>query len=324
MGLSLTRAERRRCRLHGLALGVALVVPVGCNARALEEEPFSADDQGVEGATADDRGEADVDADDDADDDANDDTDDEGMTFGTDDGACGGFVSDCDVPPGDDGTCDFWAQDCPSGEKCTPIASTPGSGAWDAHTCVPAGSHGVGEPCTLEDGSQGADTCDEVSFCYDIDPETTIGTCVGLCQGPESSPTCPAGSGVPGECKKLGGGILNLCLTPCNPLLSGECPTGEACIAAYEGDEPSAPSCQPLDAEGTVGESCDCANCCAQGHECVSAADYGSSCASDRCCTEYCDVSETAFVCAGAGQQCVPLFDPKTPELGNVGRCVLP
>ncbi len=83
-------------------------------------------------------------------------------------------------------------------------------------------------------------------------------------------------------------------------------------------------SVSPPAIEGTAGEECSCVNCCAAGHMCVPAAEYGPGCAFDLCCTEYCDVDDTSFVCQGADQVCVPLFDPSTPELGHVGRCVLP
>lgn len=249
------------------------------------------------------------------DEDSGDDDDDDG-----DD--CGGFLGCEDVTPLE--MCDFWAQSCPPSEKCTALASTPGSGTWDANVCVPFGTDGVGQFCTLADGPPGTDTCDAVSLCYDIDPQTGVGVCIGLCQGPEAMPTCPSGAGPHAQCKQTSSGVLNICLGSCNPLLPGECGTGQNCVAAFEGQDLSGFICFPPAAEGLSGEECDCANCCAAHHMCVTAADYGPDCAFDLCCTQYCDSEDATFVCDGTDQVCVALFDPNTPEFGNVGRCVVP
>ena len=124
------------------------------------------------------------------------------------------------------------------------------------------------------------------------------------------------------SCRKLNQGVLNICLTSCNPLLTGECPMGQTCVAAFEGQELDGFICFPPAAEGVSGDECSCANCCAQGHMCVSAAEYGPGCQFDLCCTEYCD-TEGSDACSGSGQSCVALFDPSTPEVGNVGQCVV-
>ena len=42
-------------------------------------------------------------------------------------------------------------------------------------------------------------------MCYDIDPDTGIGTCVELCSGTLSNPACPITNH---ECKLLNDGIL--------------------------------------------------------------------------------------------------------------------
>lgn len=111
-----------------------------------------------------------------------------------------------------------------------------------------------------------------------------------------------------------------MCFPDCNPILAGECRAGQNCVAAYEGEQLGGFICFPPAAEGT----CTCAYCCAAHHMCVAAEDHGPGCAFDACCTEYCDVDDISFVCQGADQVCVPLFDPATPEIGNVGRCVVP
>jgi len=244
--------------------------------------------------------------------------------FPDDTGAgCGSFLGCDDVESPGPLHCDHWAQDCPPGEKCTPIASTPGSGAWDANVCVPAGAQGVGEPCELADGPLGTDTCDEESMCYDIDAQTGIGVCIGFCLGSEASPTCSEES-VGATCRQNGAGILNLCLPACNPLLAGECPSGQNCTAAFEGQDLQGFTCFPPAAEALSGEECDCANCCAAGHMCVQAAEYGPDCAFDLCCTRYCDTDDPTPQCDGTDQVCVPLFPPDTPEVGDVGHCVVP
>jgi len=257
------------------------------------------------------------------DDDDNADPGEDGWGEDGDDG-CRTFLGcDDDVPPPPE-MCDFWAQDCPTGEKCTAIASTPGNPTWDANVCVPAGDGAVGEPCTTADGPQGADTCDGVSLCHEIDPSTGVGTCVGFCLAPEASPNCPEGSGPHAECRKTSNPILNLCLGSCNPLLAGECAPWQVCVAAFEGQKLGGFICYPPADDGISGEECGCANCCAEHHMCVPAEDYGPDCAFDICCTEYCDTEDPSFVCQGTDQVCVALFDPNTPEFGNVGRCVLP
>jgi len=243
-------------------------------------------------------------------------------TFG-DDGACGDFVSCYDLPPEErEEDCNYWSQDCPAGEKCT-ITSSDETSSWDAYRCVPTGEGAIGEPCTTAEGPRGTDTCNADSLCYQIDATTGIGECVGFCAAPERNPVCPDGSGPLTRCKKQGN-HLALCIPSCNPLLSGECPAGQVCVAEHEGVELTGFTCFPPATEGTSGEECGCANCCAAQHKCVSAEDFGSDCAFDFCCTRYCDTEDASFTCQGTDQVCVVLFDPNTPEFGNVGRCVLP
>ncbi len=190
--------------------------------------------------------------------------------------------------------------------------------------CAPAGRHGVGEACSVVSEPLGADSCDRASKCMDVDWETGIGTCVGFCLGPETEPTCPLDSGPTTRCKKLSQGSLNLCLSNCNPLLAGECPTGQNCVANFVANELEGFICFPPAALGTSGDECSCANCCAPQHMCVTAERYGPGCADERCCTELCDVDDASFTCEDADQVCVPLFDANTPEIGHVGNCVMP
>ncbi len=265
-------------------------------------------------------------------------------------GTCGSLTgSDGDTNDGDDGDagdtggedcdtflgcmdvacltnqCDWWAQDCGAGEKCGAIVSTPGGGSWDANVCMSVGCEPPGAPCMKVDDpavcSGQTDTCDATSICINVDADTGIGTCVEMCTGSPEDPACPQ-TGL--QCAQLNGGVLNLCVPGCDPLLPGSCPDGEACSPAYQGDSISSFICFPAAAEGISGESCECANCCADGHTCTSAASYGPDCADDLCCTEYCDVTDLAFTCVGQGQQCIALFDPNDPNYANVGACQIP
>ena len=158
-------------------------------------------------------------------------------------------------------------------------------------------------------------------MCYNIDPETGFGTCIELCTGTLDNPACPISGN---DCKILNNGVLPLCLDGCDPLVAGSCPEDENCVAAFEGDTLDGFICFPPAAEGITGESCECANCCADGHMCTSAELYGPGCEYDLCCTEYCDLNDAAFTCAGPDQQCVALFDPADPLYANVGACMVP
>ena len=54
------------------------------------------------------------------------------------------------------------------------------------------------------------------------------------------------------------------------------------------------------------------------------AATYGQGCAFNLCCTEYCDVTDGGFTCAGSGQQCVALFEATDQYYASVGACMVP
>ncbi len=158
-------------------------------------------------------------------------------------------------------------------------------------------------------------------MCYDIDPNTGVGTCTEFCVGTAQSNSCPQTGN---ECNMLNNGVLNLCLPDCNPLNAGECPPGQICVAAYQGSSLGGFICFPPAAQGTSGEECTCANCCAEGHLCTDAGSYGVDCAFNLCCTEYCDLNDGSFTCQGTGQVCVPLFSASDPNFANVGACLVP
>ncbi|MGB1698914.1 MAG: hypothetical protein ACPHRO_03095 [Nannocystaceae bacterium] len=319
--------------LRAALAALTLLAPLGCTKR-------SGLTGGSEGASDGDATDSDADTDAEA---TGSDTND--ASGGSDEsGTCGSLTGiDGDSAAGDTGgedcdsflgcmdvaclisTCDWWAQDCGAGQKCSAIVSTPGSGSWDANVCMSVGCEPPGAPCMKVDDpapcSNPTDTCDATSICMSVDADTGIGTCVEMCTGSPEDPACPQ-TGL--QCAQLNGGVLNLCVPGCDPLLPGSCPDGEACSPAYQGDSISSFICLPAAAEGISGESCECANCCADGHTCTSAASYGPNCADDLCCTEYCDLNDAAFTCAGQDQQCIALFDASDPNYADVGACQIP
>ncbi len=234
---------------------------------------------------------------------------------------CESFLGCLDVKPPIP-SCDFWDdEDCEEGEKCTPIPSTPGSGAWDLFVCVPAGTEAPGSTCSFIDATSGEDTCDATSMCLDVDADTGEGTCTELCVGSAENNSCPQTGNT---CWLLNDGQLPVCLGDCSPLNTGECPPGQTCTAGFEGGTLNGFICFAPAASGITGEECDCANCCADGHLCTDAPTYGTDCAFDLCCTEYCDITDGGFGCAGTGQQCIPLFEDSNPNYADVGACQIP
>ena len=240
-------------------------------------------------------------------------------TTGEDD-PCDSFLGCMDLPCQLPEMCDFWAQDCDEeDQKCTAIIGTPGIDAYDANLCVASGALPPGASCTPID-ELGTDTCDAQSLCMFVDPDTGEGTCVEFCTGTPDDPACPI-SGLP--CRKLFGGVLNVCLPDCNPLLPGACAPGLACAPEVTTDGVAGFVCLDDNGGPLSGESCSW-GACAAGHMCIDAASFGPGCDGNDCCTEFCDLTDAAFTCAGPDQQCVALFDPADPLYANVGACMVP
>ena len=220
--------------------------------------------------------------------------------------------------------CDPWAQDCPRGEKCMPWANMRGS-TWNATRCSPIDPMPgqPGDPCTVEGSDvSGIDDCALGAMCWDVDTETLTGVCVPLCMGSANAPVCED----PGNACILGnGGVLNVCLPLCDPLLQ-PCPMGQACYPISAGFV-----CGPdqSDDMGAYGDPCAFVNVCDPGLFCASA-DLVPSCASGACCTPYCDVTDpdASAACPGAaeGQACNAWFDDgeAPPGLEHVGACAIP
>lgn len=227
------------------------------------------------------------------------------------------------VPPTDDvGTgifrCDIWAHDCPAGEKCMPWSSDGGS-AWSGTRCSPIAAEpaGIGEPCHVEgSGVSGLDDCELASMCWDVNPETNEGTCVPLCVGHPAVPLCEDPTRA---CRQSAGGVLNLCLPTCHPVLQ-DCPEGRRCTYDW-----NAFYCKPDTSHGggTLNSPC-YAETCAPGYECMAAPPDLCS-GSEACCRPFCEVGTLGPPCA-ATEECVPWFGAgKAPaRLEDVGYCAFP
>jgi hypothetical protein len=239
----------------------------------------------------------------------------------TTDGACN-FLCPLDNGP-ETHECDMFTQDCLPGEKCMPWANDGGN-SWNATRCSPI-SENPGQPgdeCTVEgSGVSGLDDCDIGSMCWDVDPETNIGTCQAMCTGDSANPLCED----PGTaCVNVNDGAIVLCLPACDPLLQ-DCAEGQAC---YGIDDVF--TCVP-DASGEMGvygDPCEYINVCDPGLFCANADAVPGCGASLGCCSEFCDLEDEAgdAQCSGAGggQACVPWSENPSPGLEAVGACVIP
>jgi len=218
--------------------------------------------------------------------------------------------------------CDIWAQDCPEGEKCMPWANDGGP-EWNATRCSPIDDNPgqPGDPCGVEgSGLSGIDDCDIGSMCWGVNPETNEGECVGMCQGSEDNPLCPAPST---SCLIESDGVIALCLPECNPLIG--CDPGDACIP--DADEGFV--CTPALPGAAAGSPCERFDACAPGLSCLASETVGPACdpGIPGCCTSWCDLSapDPAAGCFDPAQDCVPWWDGMPPAgLEDVGACVIP
>ncbi len=219
--------------------------------------------------------------------------------------------------------CSNWDQDCPEGQKCMPWADN-GSNAWNATKCVPVdpAKGQPGDTCTtMGGGVSGLDTCDLGVMCWDVKPDTMMGTCVAQCTGSEAAPMC----GQETTCFVSNDGVLNLCLPICDPLAQ-DCPSENLCIPNPQNNEVF--TCV-LDASGDAGKAfdpCEFINACDKGFLCANVM-LGMECMPDAigCCLPFCDTTEPAM-CPGVGQECTPWYDMGTapPGFENVGICGVP
>lgn len=217
-------------------------------------------------------------------------------------------------------------QDCPPGYKCMPYANDGGN-AWNDTICSPIvdDPNAVGEPCTVVgNGTSGMDDCDGESMCWDVDPETNVGTCMPFCIGTDEEATCPN----PCDwCSVTGDGVIRLCLPTCDPLLQN-CPAGQACHAVN--DEFFC----TLDASekgSGIGTPCEYINVCPPSTACVNAESVpGCPVGSVGCCAPYCSL-DGADPCPGLlpGSTCQAWFEPGDGPVEGclsapVGACLSP
>jgi hypothetical protein len=246
-----------------------------------------------------------------------------GDETGADDGGSGAVFIVQDVPGGTQ--CNVWTQDCEEGLKCMPHATSGSS--WNATMCTPLHPNAKqpGDECTVEgNGVSGIDDCELGSMCWNVDPETNMGTCVAFCVGSEHSNSCDD----PGtKCSIYNGGVLILCLPVCDPLLQN-CADGQGCYSSDSGfvciPDASGPE------GGAYGDPCEFVNVCDPGLFCAAAEAVPNCQGSSGCCSEYCDLGQpdAGSGCSGVsgGQECVPWFEggQAPPGYEDVGACAIP
>ncbi len=207
--------------------------------------------------------------------------------------------------------CDPYLQDCPDGEKCLPPPPMVGGDP----SCVPVVDDPAqdGSPCNFGPGVQ--DECGVGSLCLPTDVAEMVGSCIPMCTGSPSDPSCPSPTQV---CSvNL---MQNLCLEHCNPL-DASCPGIRQCTPIGGWDFGCLPA-GPM--QSGAGASCGGPQDCAAGTVCMPAS-LVPDCAGESCCTEFCDLSETPASCSLGGQLC-EAWNAATPPPGfeNVGVCALP
>jgi hypothetical protein len=225
-------------------------------------------------------------------------------------------VHDMGVP----GPCDTFDPDCPEGFKCNAYADDGGD-SWNALFCFPLDRDpaGVGQSCMVEgDLASGVDNCEFGSMCWDVDPDTNVGTCVEFCGGSIDDPTCADFH----TCVSANDQVLNLCLPFCDPLLQ-DCSEGQAC---YPFNEAFICAVDASGENGADGEECEYINVCDPGLFCA-ATDVVADCASlAGCCTPFCDASDPIDGCPSSQEDCIPWFaeGEAPPGFEDVGACVMP
>lgn len=229
-------------------------------------------------------------------------------------------------PDSPDSGCDLWREDCPEGQKCMPYANDGGS-AWNALKCSPLDPTPdmVDEPCTVEGNYvSGVDSCEKHAICWNIDPQTSMGTCMAMCVGGPDEVYCEDPDAF---CTFGGDGVLFVCIPECDPIVQ-DCGTGELCIPFpwLYGDKFI---CVPdfSGDEGQLFDPCNSDSDCDPGLYC---ADPAAAVECDPqavgCCLPFCDLDDPN-TCPGAGQQCLPWYDAPAdaaPYNTDVGACALP
>ena len=207
----------------------------------------------------------------------------------------------------------FDSDSCPEGEGCKPL---PTASDVEMTVCIPLAPTPaqVWEPCTLEPGVPGMDGCDAGLACYPAESRD-LGICTPLCEGSPDEPICTQ----PGTlCGVFPGADFGLCLPGCNPF-GNDCSAGEECRLTQ-----NTLACFPDRSGQMQGQTaaCQLVTECDPGLTCI-AGDLLVDCATEACCTEFCDVQ--VDLCP-AGLSCVEVWppggSPPPPSLTSVGICV--
>lgn len=241
-----------------------------------------------------------------------------GSTTGTSGGATDSTGPD--VPPEFD--CDganMPESDCPEGQKCTIEDDIS-----DTH-CVDVVENpkGLYEPCTILQGGEwsGFDDCDKGLVCWDVDPDTGIGQCIGFCLGPPNDLTCADPQASCSICQEC---AVGLCLPGCDPLLQN-CGVGETCIPDTHNPEHFICVLDASGPEGQAFDPCEFSNACDPGHVCTES-EMASECdpMATGCCLPFCNTAMPE--CPGEGLECRPWYEEGMAPAGleEVGVCALP
>ena len=194
--------------------------------------------------------------------------------------------------------CSLEKPGCGPGEKCMPWAAD-GSDVPNAARCSPIVKDPAdeGEVCRV-DGERfsGLDDCGDGLFCTELDADG-MGVCRGLC------PSMRACSNFETSCVSWFDGALPLCSRECDPFLQ-TCAAEDACYSVGPCD---AAACGPRAAATQQGDACETSNECAAGMQCV---DDVPGCASDRCCTTFCQFDDVDACAELPGTNCVPPAGP--------------
>ena len=217
--------------------------------------------------------------------------------------------------------CSLWEQSCPDGEKCMPL-SNDGGIHWEVTRCTPIAPdpEGLYEPCTVEGSvGSGLDSCELGAMCWDVDAETLVGTCIGLCSGTKSAPTCVDANA---QCWVPADGVLSACLPICDPLEADACPPAQGCYPFLSAFHCAHDASRP-EAGGAI-DPCEHINSCDPGLLCAEAA-VVEGCKPGGawgCCTPYCDLADP--VCSEP-MSCLAYFTEGSAPVGleSVGFCGL-
>ena len=217
--------------------------------------------------------------------------------------------------------CDIWdPNDCGESEKCMPYAMM--GDTWDALKCSPLAENPkvLGDECNAIDGTYGGvDDCGKGLYCYYVDMETNVGTCIEFCTGSPVAPMC----GPDAICTIVNDGVLVLCRPECDPTIQDCEPANSGC---YQATGTGSFTCiiDKSGPTGQYGDTCELISSCDPGFACVEQNGV-PGCTTGACCTPFCDINQPNN-CPGAaqGQTCEPYYAQPDPGYEHVGICVLP